>query len=597
MLAKAICQALVEEDDDLSDDEYADSEEVEVAAPAEEQDPADEEDLDMDDDVPLDQLERVRREREEDERPIADLVNDRAEIEEEEVHERFPELRDLMKRIRGCGYDRCVQEIDDYDKEVRRQLGQEVYTTLKKLHENLGHPTRQRLSQHLQIAGHDDEYVAGAMLMVCKTCLQYRPPNPPPPSTLKKSLRFNETLCVDGFSWHDDDITHHVVMMIDEATKFTQARIIKNQYTSKLVTQMIVEGWISWAGRPDKIRVDEDGPHTSEDLLLWMDQWAIQPEVVAGERSWAMGVIGRHQQMFREMLVKTRESTQMSVHDVLFWCLCAKNEMMMNAGYSPNQWVLGRQTMMFNPLSRDHIRLPELGDNDEVGTRFTDMMMMRKEAAMSLIAVEFDERIKRAIRRRPNPFQRLPVVGDRVYYWRQHGTTKMKGRAQRAGRWRGPAVVVAIEPGEDIRPRTVWIVHATTLLRCALEHLRPDYDTPYQDDGIETFDDVDDILKRAHRTGSRYDDLISQPFPEDEGDDIDLDQPDYDDHDFEDEDPDDNPSDTPHDDDNDDYPAKKKLIWINLTMTIMILKMTIRMIIQVILLMMMITMITPPRRN
>ena len=31
--------------------------------------------------------------------------------------------------------------------------------------------------------------------------------------------------------------------------------------------------------------------------------------------------------------------------------------------------------MMFNPLSRDNVRLPELGDDIEFGTRFTDMML------------------------------------------------------------------------------------------------------------------------------------------------------------------------------------------------------------------------------
>ena len=70
--------------------------------------------------------------------------------------------------------------------------------------------------------------------------------------------------------------------------------------------------------------------------------------------------------------------------------------------------------MMSNPISRDNIRLPELGYDDETGPRFTDIMLLRKEAAMSLSTADFDERIKRAVRRRPTPFQRLLVVGDRV---------------------------------------------------------------------------------------------------------------------------------------------------------------------------------------
>ena len=162
----------------------------------------------------------------------------------------LPELTDLLKRIRGCGYDRCVQEIDDYAAEVKKQIGTPVYKELVRLHENLGHPSRQRLTKHLEAAGYDDDYVVGAMFMVCKTCLQYRPPNPPPPSTLKKSLRFNETSSIDVFTWHVEDVSIPVVVLLDEATKFVQAREMKKNYTTRDLTDMIEETWISWAGMP-----------------------------------------------------------------------------------------------------------------------------------------------------------------------------------------------------------------------------------------------------------------------------------------------------------------------------------------------------------
>ena len=84
-----------------------------------------------------------------------------------------------------------------------------------------------------------------------------------------------------------------------------------------------------------------------------------------------------------------------------------------------------------------------------------------------------------------------------------------------------PALVVAVEPGLDVRPRAVWISHATTLLRSALEHLRPDYDTPYDDDGLQTWEDVDAHLKELRRGTSRYDDLTQQNVPNDDGPDSD----------------------------------------------------------------------------
>ena len=70
------------------------------------------------------------------------------------------------------------------------------------------------------------------------------------------------------------------------ATKFTQARILKKDPSAKDVCNLIEEAWIAWAGRPEKLRVDEDGPHTGHEILEWVDMWAIYLEVVAGERSW-----------------------------------------------------------------------------------------------------------------------------------------------------------------------------------------------------------------------------------------------------------------------------------------------------------------------
>ena len=112
--------------------------------------------VDDDDDLPIDQLMNNLSERES--RQLDD--------EQEQLRRRpLDRLRDLMIRIRGCGFDQCVNEIDDYGKEVRRQFGDDVYRTLKRMHENLGHPTRQRLSMHLRHAGHDEVLSCGRCWM------------------------------------------------------------------------------------------------------------------------------------------------------------------------------------------------------------------------------------------------------------------------------------------------------------------------------------------------------------------------------------------------------------------------------------------------
>ena len=69
------------------------------------------------------------------------------------------------------------------------------------------------------------------------------------------------------FSWHVDGETYHILMMLDAATKFAQARILKKDPSAKDVCNLMEEAWIAWAGRPEKLRVDEDGPHTGHEFL------------------------------------------------------------------------------------------------------------------------------------------------------------------------------------------------------------------------------------------------------------------------------------------------------------------------------------------
>ena len=50
----------------------------------------------------------------------------------------------------------------------------------------------------------------------------------------------------------------------------------------------------------------------------------------------------------------------------------------------------------------------------------------------------------------------------------------------------------------------------SALSRCALAHLRHDYDTPYEDDGLHTYDDIDAYLKALRCGNSRCDDILGR---------------------------------------------------------------------------------------
>ena len=119
-----------------------------------------------------------------------------------------------------------------------------------------------------------------------------------------------------------------------------------------------------------------------------------------------------------------------------------------------------------------------------------------------------DARIRRALLRRHRALRMPLVVGQKAFYWRMSGVPRLQ-----KNRWRGPAVVVMREDAPETgRPMTYWIVHATSLLRVAPEHLRP----AVEDDGRTDLRDSIDAAKEAlqsvrGRSTTQYIDLRNSP--------------------------------------------------------------------------------------
>ena len=70
-----------------------------------------------------------------------------------------------------------------------------------KMHRNLGHPSNNRFSKALQIAGRRPEVVQAALEWRCSTCASVAPPKHHRPATLKPLLDFNDKLHLDGIDW------------------------------------------------------------------------------------------------------------------------------------------------------------------------------------------------------------------------------------------------------------------------------------------------------------------------------------------------------------------------------------------------------------
>ena len=80
---------------------------------------------------------------------------------------------------------------------------------------------------------------------------------------------------------------------------------------------------------------------------------------------------------------------------------------------------------------------------------------------------EIDVKLRRALLRRFTGKDEELLPGERRYYWRD-----FPDKAHTI-RWRGPAVVVAVERNPDTGTISVyWIAHGTVLLRAGVQHVR-----------------------------------------------------------------------------------------------------------------------------
>jgi hypothetical protein len=81
------------------------------------------------------------------------------------------------------------------------QLNSQDQGMIKKLHNNLGHPTAEKLSRHPSESNARPALVEVAADYLCASCAERKPPALTTPGNLKDASEFNEKIHLDGFEW------------------------------------------------------------------------------------------------------------------------------------------------------------------------------------------------------------------------------------------------------------------------------------------------------------------------------------------------------------------------------------------------------------
>jgi len=273
--------------------------------------------------------------------------------------------------------------------------------TVRKLHNNLGHPTAERLSRHMSAQGAKQELVVGAADYLCAPCAERQGPKKTTPGNLKEPMEFNDKISIDGFEWKGKNgIQVYVWHILDEATRFHLG--LRTHRDNAHLTKMVKNTWVQWAANPRMIAHDEAGEFVTDEWKNFLQEQGIQPILSAA--AWQRGRIERHGGIIQEMLnridhEKAIENIQ-QFDDVLRQCFHAKNTMAVTAGYSPEQAVLGKASKLPASVTSDEDLSSHLTSHGEdlASEKFRQHLELLRAAARAAFSrADNSEAIRRAL--------------------------------------------------------------------------------------------------------------------------------------------------------------------------------------------------------
>ena len=340
------------------------------------------------------------------------------------------------------------------------QIQPEVKSSLKRLHQNLGHVGYEDLARHLRLAGAGPEVVAAAKRLRCEVCARNKRGHCARPSSAPTLLDFNQVVGVDAFSAYDAwGVRHEFMMMIDYGTSF-QVVVPLRGHSTQSMEQDFCEGWSHVFGPPGTIAVDlETGLQAG--LARYSEFYGVKMRSAAGQAHWQQGTVERHIRVWKEIwdrMVDDHSIGEGDIHLATTAVNNAMNELRRKNGFSPSQAVWGKDPEIPGELlsGRDPEQFEHIITHDRQRAREHALRTAAKE---TYFRCQADAKLRRALLQRSRVSGPDLEVGDFVYFYR-------KAKNQKFWRWLGPATVIGHE-GTNL-----WLSRGGRCHLVAPEHVR-----------------------------------------------------------------------------------------------------------------------------
>ncbi|CAE7872935.1 RE2, partial [Symbiodinium necroappetens] len=286
---------------------------------------------------------------------------------------------------------------------------------------------------------------------------------------MPEEYKFNKAISLDVFIIKDTIGRRYKVMsIVDLGTLFHVAAIVgegSGPPSSGDMAHALSTCWLNWAGIPESIVLDR-GLENRGKLQQLVTAHGILLRYIGVESAYQLGRGERQGGILKEVIKSTVHARQLrgrqNMEFVVTESVSIKNHRINHNGFSPAQWVLGRNPPEIDALTNLDTQA-RLGTHQEIldgESSFAQQMLVRGAARESFAQVDSSQRIRSSLLRKSVPSRGPFVMGDLVCYYKNQG-------AHRQWKWYGPARVIGQE-GKG----TLWIVHGGVPLTVSVEQCR-----------------------------------------------------------------------------------------------------------------------------
>lgn len=230
--------------------------------------------------------------------------------------------------------------------------------------------------------------------LTCDFCQAHMKPHVPLPAQSGRVTQFNQLVGLDVKflpGWLPNQKIK-ALNIVDQSSCFQQMIPFFKQETSALLSKLLTDAWVRWAGPPEQAVVDTAQTMLGENFQSSLEGYGTHCKIIAAEAYWQLGRTENHGGWFRRVLLKVKMIDEHSPSTKDEWLECVQHAHVKNQSiqsYGKNPTIPG--DLVSEPL---HIAPATAGLEEDAIAR---AHALRRSARLAVVALQDDKAARAAL--------------------------------------------------------------------------------------------------------------------------------------------------------------------------------------------------------